>query len=90
MRNFLYRLFFTRDDDLDLLQVIFLAAIVFFYVAFSLEAAGIWTPSDTGWRIMERVFYLLAILGVPMWAVNPIIDFVTRRRKADESGEPGD
>lgn len=77
MRDFLYRLFFTRDDDLDLLQVFFLAAIIFFGVAFSLEATGAWNPSDTGWRLLERVFYLLALLGVPMWATKLILRFVT-------------
>ena len=83
MKTFLYRLFFTRDDDLDLLQVFFLGAIIFFYVAFSLEAAGVWEPSDTGWRILERVFYLLALLGVPMWATALILRFLGRGSNDD-------
>lgn len=79
MKTFFYRLFFTRDDDMDLLQVFFLAAIVFFGVAFWKEATGAWQPSPTGWTLFERIFYLLAFLGVPMWATKLILSYLTGR-----------
>lgn len=93
MKIFFYRLFFTRDDDLDLLQVFFLAAILFFGVAFVMEAKGAWTPSATAWRMFERIFYLLAFLGVPMWATKLILRYVGRDNEPDDadgdSGEVG-
>lgn len=65
-----YRLFFTRDDDLDLLQVMFLLCIVFFAVAFGLEGVGVWKPSDQAWATFRVVFAILAISGTPVWVAH--------------------
>jgi hypothetical protein len=71
--SFLYRLFFTRDDDLDLLQVFYMAAIIFFGVAFVQEARGIWHPSEKAWDLFRWIFSLLVITGVPIWATKLVI-----------------
>lgn len=73
MKDFLYRLLFTRDDDLDLLQVFYLAFIIFFMVAFIREAQGVWHPSDKAWNLYRWVFSLLVVTGVPIWATKLVI-----------------
>jgi hypothetical protein len=65
---FLYRLFFTRNDDLDLLQVMYLGCVVFFFVAFGLVGSGVWKVPAIAWNMYKWVFGLLAITGVPTWA----------------------
>ncbi len=67
-----YRLFFTREDDLDLLQVFFLTAIVFFFVAFALAGLGIWRVSTAAWATFGSVFAVLAIAGTPKWVAELI------------------
>lgn len=63
----LYRLLFTRDDDLDLLQIFFLVIIVYFIVAFSLVGAGIWSVTNAAWTTFISVFVTLSIAGTPKW-----------------------
>lgn len=67
MKDLLYRLFFTRDDDLDLLQIFFLVMIVFFMIAFSLDSMGRWNVKTAAWTIFGTVFGTLAISGTPTW-----------------------
>ena len=65
--KFLYRLLFTRDDDLDLLQVIFLGWVVF--VSFCVYKVGShqWDLPTAAWSIIGSVFATLAITGTPAW-----------------------
>lgn len=69
-KQFLYRLFFTRNDDMDLLQVMYLICILYFFVAFGLEAAGTWNVSTGGWDMFKWVMSILAMTGVPKWVVS--------------------
>jgi len=70
VRNFLYRLFFTRDDDLDLLQVFFLLLIIFFIVAFSFAGMGKWSVTNMAWSAFISIFATLAIAGSPKWVAE--------------------
>lgn len=72
MASFVYRLFFTRDDDLDLLQLLFVAAIVFFGVAFALAGLGQWKVTTAAWATFGAVFATLAIAGTPKWVAELI------------------
>lgn len=82
-RTLLYRLLFTRDDDLDLLQVFFLLAILFFGTAFGLEAVGLWHPSAQAWSMFRLVFVILAIAGTPMWVAKLISAYLTGKASPD-------
>jgi hypothetical protein len=70
--QFLYRLFFTRDDDLDLLQVFFLLLIVFFMVSFALAAMESWKITTAAWATFGSVFTILGIAGTPKWVAGLI------------------
>lgn len=63
MNDFLYRLFFTKDDDMDLTQFYFGLAVVFFFVAFALVGAGVWKVPTAAWATLGAVFTTLAIAG---------------------------
>ena len=71
-RSFWYKLLFTRSDDLDLLQVMFLIVIVYFLAAFSLVGAGIWKVTTAAWATFGSVFATLAIAGTPKWIAELI------------------
>jgi len=79
--RFLYRLFFTRSDDLDLLQVMFLASIAFFFVAFSFAGMGTWTVTSDAWEIFKWVFSILAITGIPSTLAVLVARTVTTKYK---------
>jgi hypothetical protein len=68
--NFIYRLFFTRDDDLDVLQLLFIAGTLFFGVAFALVGAGMWSVPNAAWASFGGVFITLAIAGTPKWVAQ--------------------
>lgn len=70
--KFLYRLLFTRDDDLDLLQVIFLGWVVF--VSFCVWKVGTkeWDLPTAAWSVIGSVFATLAIAGTPTWIAKLI------------------
>ena len=63
----LYRLFFTRDDDLDLLQLVFLVWLVFVAYAVHEVGTGEWTLPTAAWSVIGSVFATLAIAGTPKW-----------------------
>jgi hypothetical protein len=65
--RFLYRLLFTRDDDLDLLQIIFLGWVVFVSVCVFKVGSKQWELPTAAWSIIGSVFATLAIVGVPQW-----------------------
>ena len=67
IRTFVYRLFFTRDDDLDVLQLLFIAGAVFFGVAFAFTGMGRWSVSNAAWATFGSIFLLLGIAGTPKW-----------------------
>lgn len=78
--NFLYALFFTRDDDLDMLQVLFTLIIV-------VSLAVIWQISTAdvnadvvkveGLVTLRWLAGLLVITAVPKW----LVPFVTPHAK---------
>ena len=67
MKNLLYRLLFTRDDDMDLLQLFYLIIIIFFIISFSLAASGKWTITNAAWTALVSIFGTLSISGTPKW-----------------------
>lgn len=75
MRSFLYRLFFTRDDDLDLLQVFLLSWIVLMGFAVIMVGRGKWTLPAEAWDMLKWVFASLFIAGVPTWLAKLYIDW---------------
>lgn len=70
VKTFIYRLFFTRDDDLDILQLLFIASTLFFGVAFALVGMGWWAVSNAAWAAFGGVFATLAIAGTPKWVAQ--------------------
>lgn len=71
-RGFIYALLFTRDDDLDLLQLMFLVVIIYFLTAFGLVGAGVWKVTTAAWATFGSVFATLAIAGTPKWIATLI------------------
>ncbi len=70
MRDFLYRLIFTRDDDLDLLQLVFLGWVLFVGVAVVRVGTGHWRLPTAAWSVIASVFATLAITGTPRWIAS--------------------
>lgn len=58
-----HRLFFTKDDDMDLTQLYFGFAVVFFFFAFAKVGIGEWTVPVAAWSVFGGVFATLAIAG---------------------------
>ena len=67
IEKFAYRLFFTRDDDLDLLQVIFIAWTTFVGIALYEVGKGQWRWPSAAYALAGSVFATLAIAGTPKW-----------------------
>jgi hypothetical protein len=70
MKNFLYRLFFTRNDDLDILQLLFATvAIIAIIITWNIAM----TPSNADAVRIESLITLRYLLGllvisaVPKW-----------------------
>lgn len=78
--SFWYRLLFTRDDDLDLLQIVFLGWVIFLSFVIWKDASGAWEVSTGAWTLIGSVFATLAITGVPIW--------LARMLAAREKGQP--
>ncbi len=74
--NFLYSLLFTRDDDLDILQILFaaiviVALIITWYVAIpSINAANVRIEAFITLRWLAG---LLVVTAVPKWLVPFIV-----------------
>lgn len=62
-----YRLLFTRDDDLDLLQVLFLVWVTFTGVCIALVGSGVWRLPVAAFALLGSTFVTLAIAGTPKW-----------------------
>jgi hypothetical protein len=67
VRDFLFRLFFTRDDDLDVLQLLFLAWSVFLMWMVERVGSGAWTLPTAVWATVSGFLATLAISAVPKW-----------------------
>lgn len=72
LETFLYRLFFTRDDDMDMLQVMYLICILFFFFSFAMLGWGKWTITPEAWSMYKWVMSILAMTGTPKWVVSMI------------------
>lgn len=70
MGDIMYRLLFTRDDDLDLLQILFTFCILYFFFAFAFAGQGTWEVSTAAWATFGTVFATLAIAGSPKWVAG--------------------
>lgn len=85
-REFVYRLFFTRTDDMDVLQVLF-AVIVLVSLAIvwriSVPGADPGTVKE-GLVTLRWLLGLLIITAVPSWLVPSITQVVSG--KSDKSG----
>jgi hypothetical protein len=79
MKNFLYRLLFKRNDDLDLLQLMFLSCIIFFFVSFGMAGTNYWVIGDRMWDSFDLVFIILAIVGTPKWVAEIVAEVGMRR-----------
>jgi len=92
LNNFLYKLFFTRDDDLDMLQVLFAMIIcVTLFVTwnvmvqpndFTSEAVKIEALVTLRW-----LAGLLVITAVPKWLVPSIQEIVTKKLEINKPKE---
>lgn len=58
-----HRIFFTKDDDMDLTQFYFGAGVLFFFYAFAMAGMGEWKVSVAAWSVFGGVFATLAIAG---------------------------
>lgn len=58
-----HRLLFTKDDDMDLTQVYFGLAVLFFFFAFAQAGNGNWKVSVAAWSVFGSIFGVLAIAG---------------------------
>jgi len=63
----LYRLFFTRDDDLDVLQLLFVFRIVSDTILVLNVAVNHWSLPAPAWWFLGITFLTLAIAGTPKW-----------------------
>lgn len=92
LKELFFRMFMTRNDDLDLLQFMFLIMIIFFIVSFSLVGMGKWTITTSAWTMFGSVFATLAIMGAPTWIAQLLAE--SRKNKhhsySMDDDEPSD
>lgn len=62
-KEFLMRLLFTKSNELDTGQIMFLLATFYFFLSFGLAGIGTWTVSVAAWSIFGSVFLTLSING---------------------------
>lgn len=72
MVEFLRRLFFTRDDDLDAMQLLFVVVVIFDLVAVAMDSSGAWVVSGAAWAFLGTVFATLVLTAVPRWVAELI------------------
>ena len=90
--SFIYRLFFTRDDDLDMLQVLFVALIV-------VAIKSVWfivittTISDPvkikALTTLQWMIGLLVVTAVPKWLVPTVAKVVMHKKLDDDDTDVG-
>lgn len=88
-KELFFRLFMTRDDNLDLLQFMFLIMIIFFIVSFSLVGMGKWTVTASAWTMFGSVFATLAIMGAPTWIAQLLAESKKNQNDDNTSDEIG-
>jgi hypothetical protein len=94
--KFLYQLFFTRDDDLDILQVLFAAIIVVtLVIAFRIFSVGDAQPTVQIQALvtLRWLVGLLVITAVPKWLVPFMVKNVgsqPHEKQSSSSGETPD
>ena len=62
-RSLFFRLFFTKDDDMDLTQFYFGVIVLFFFVLIYKVATRQWSLPTAAWATFGSVFGVLAIAG---------------------------
>jgi hypothetical protein len=62
-KEFIYRLLFTKDDALDLTQIIFLINVFYFFIVFGLAGFGIMKITVAAWSVFATIFVTLSIAG---------------------------
>jgi len=90
--NFIYRLFFTRDDDLDVLQLLFAILLVV-----TMRVAWVLTTSPDmsdevriqGLIELRWLIALLVVTAVPKWLVPSIVSILSGRGLKDTVGDDG-
>lgn len=85
-REFLYRLFFTRNDDLDTLQVLFTVLVVASLVIIWKLAVPT-TPPEVlvaGLETLRWMMGLLVVTAVPKWLIPIIMNTPTPEVTEDE------
>lgn len=82
--DFLYKLFFTRDDDLDTLQVLFAAIVIVTLVITWVVTTG-GNVNDTvkieGMVTLRWLTGLLVVTAVPKW----LVPFIVQNKKNVDS-----
>jgi hypothetical protein len=66
MRKTLHRLFFTKDDELDLGWLILLACCAFGLLAVALDSSGVWDISIAAWSWFGSFTALSFIAGTTL------------------------
>jgi hypothetical protein len=87
VKEFLYRLWFTRDDDLDILQVLFTAiVIVTLFITWHVATDDSITElvKIEGLVTLRWLTGLLVITAVPKW----LIPFVTKQTQSIGNQQP--
>lgn len=76
-KEFFYRLFFTRNDDLDLLQVILYVWItVVGIIIFKVGHAADWRElPPAAWDMLKWMTGTLVVFGVPKWMLESYLNF---------------
>jgi len=88
--EFLYALFFTRDDDLDVLQLLF-AIIIIVTLSATWHVVTIDTVDSTvqieALITLRWLAGLLVITAVPKWLVPTVSSIVEKKLPSDEKDE---
>lgn len=88
--RFVYRLFFTRDDDLDVLQLLFTAIIVVTLIVVWKVASDSYSESVQREALITLRWLagLLVATAVPKWMVPTAIETL-KTNKADSGASSG-
>ena len=73
IKTFLYRLFFTKDDGLDVSQFVLLALYIVFGFVVVNSARGVWTLDHAVLHAFVWVFGVANINAAPQWIALELI-----------------
>lgn len=90
--TFIYQLFFTRDDDLDMLQVLFaiIVCVTLFVTWDVMGQSNDFTPEAVKIEALVTLRWLaglLVITAVPKWLVPSIQEIVTKKLEFNKPKE---